>query len=252
MRLEGRTALITGAGGPMGAAIAERFAEEGASLVLTDISGNRLAGTAARLEEKWGTARLAWLRADIRDRQEAAAVVAEGRAKFDRIDILVNVVGGIKSTSLYQPLVEMDEERWDATMELNLKGSFHLVQMLAPAMTARGYGKIVNISSISFAGEIGQADYGAAKAAVASLTRTLAMELAPHVNVNCLAPGTIKTSVMDRMEPQEAERYRSRSVLKRFGEPREIANVVLFLASDEAAYVTGAIVPVSGGIWPAL
>lgn len=252
MRLEGRTALITGAGGPMGAAIAERFAEEGASLVLTDISGNRLAGTVARLEDRWGGGRVAWLRADIRNRQEAAAVVAEGLAKFEQVDLLVNVVGGIKGASLYQPLVEMDEERWDATMELNLKGSFHLLQMLAPGMVERNYGKIVNISSISFAGEIGQADYGAAKAAVASLTRTLAMELAPHVNVNCIAPGTIKTSVMDRMEPEEAERYRSRSVLKRFGEPREIANVVLFLCSDESAYVTGAILPVSGGIWPAL
>jgi NAD(P)-dependent dehydrogenase (short-subunit alcohol dehydrogenase family) len=102
------------------------------------------------------------------------------------------------------------------------------------------------------AGEIGAADYGAAKAAVASFTRTLALELAPHVNVNCIAPGLIRTSVMQRQSAEDAERYVARTALKRIGEPREIANVCLFLASEEASYVTGEMVAVAGGIWPAL
>ena len=198
-------------------------------------------------------ARLAAHRADVRNRDECAAVVAAGTAAgLDRIDILVNVVGDIRSRELYKPLLEMDEERWDDTMTLNLKGSFHLLQLVAPGMLERRYGRIVNFSSINFAGEFGQADYGAAKAAVASLTRSLAMELAPDITVNCVAPGTIQTSVMANMPQAYQDKYRNAAVLKRFGEPRDIANAVLFLASDEAAFITGQILTVSGGIWPAL
>ena len=253
MRLAGKIALITGAGGPMGEAVATRFAEEGASLILTEISGNRLAAAAERVR---GALRpgedLVAHRADVRVRAECAAVVDAGRRRFSRIDILINVVGGIRGQSLYQSILEMPEDRWDDTMTLNLKGSFHLIQLVGPEMLANRYGRIVNFSSINMAGEAGQADYGAAKAAVASLTRSLAMEFAPDVTVNCLAPGTIRTSVMDRQDPADAERYRSRSLLKRFGEPREVANAALFLASDESSYITGEILAVSGGIWPAL
>ena len=119
-------------------------------------------------------------------------------------------------------------------------------------MVERQYGKIVNISSINFAGEAGSADYGAAKAAVASITRTLAAELAPHVNVNCIAPGMINTRVVEMMGPQVVQQYCDRSLLKRLGEPVDIANAALFLASDESNYITGQILSVSGGIWPAL
>lgn len=254
MRVGDRTALVTGAGGPMGEAVATRLAEEGASLLLTDISGTRLGEAAERIRgrQRQG-ARLAAHRADVRNRDECAAVVAAGTAAgLDRIDILVNVVGGIRSRELYKPLLEMDEERWDDTMTLNLKGSFHLLQLVAPGMLERRYGRIVNFSSINFAGEFGQADYGAAKAAVASLTRSLAMELAPDITVNCVAPGTIQTSVMANMPQAYQDKYRNAAVLKRFGEPRDIANAVLFLASDEAAFITGQILTVSGGIWPAL
>ncbi len=253
MRLAGRIALVTGAGGPMGRAIAQRFAQEGASLILAEISGNRLGeaqeDVVAALAPDAGTVAH---RADVTRADEARDVVEAGLARFGRIDILVNVVGGIRSPTLFAPLLEIDEARWDDTFRLNLKATFHLVKLAAPGMLERRYGKIVNLASMNFAGESGSSDYGAAKAAVASLTRTLAIELAPHVNVNCIAPGTTRTTVVSRMPPEELERYAAKPLLKRLGEPRDIANAALFLASDEAAYITGEILAVTGGVWPAL
>ncbi len=253
MRLKDKVALITGAGGPMGRAVAERFAEEGAALVITDISGNRLNEARTAIEPKLAPgAGIVAERADATRGDEARRVAEAGLARFGRVDLLVNIVGGIKAKTLFEPILAMSEARWDDTFNLNLKANFHLVKLLAPGMLERRYGKIVNIASINFAGELGSADYGAAKAAVASLTRTLAMELAPHVNVNCIAPGTIRTSVLQRMPADELQRYADKPLLKRLGEPRDIANAALFLASDESSYVTGEILAVSGGVWPAL
>jgi NAD(P)-dependent dehydrogenase (short-subunit alcohol dehydrogenase family) len=253
LRLAGRIALVTGAGGPMGRTIAQRFAQEGASLVLAEISGNRLREGEAAVEAALAPgAVVVAQRADVTQRDEARAVVDAGLARCGRIDILVNVVGGIRGATLFAPLLELDEARWDDTFRLNLKANFHLVRLVAPGMLERRYGKIVNLSSMNYAGELGSSDYSAAKAAVASLTRTLAMELAPHVNVNCIAPGTIRTTVVSRMPPEELERYAAKPLLKRLGEPLDIANAALFLASDESAYVTGEILAVTGGVSPAL
>jgi len=248
MRLNNKVALITGAGGPMGNAIANRLAEEGAQLVLTDISERRLLAAATDTLTD-GAERV---RADIRVRSEAYKVVEAGVARFGRIDILVNVVGGIKDTELKRPFVTMSEQRFDDTFTLNLKGSFHLIQIIAPMMIANRSGKIVNIGSISMSGEAGQADYGAAKAAVVSMTRSLAMEFAPHINVNCISPATIRTTVLDRTPESEKKYYLEKTMLKRFGEPRDIANAVLFLTSEESSYITGENLCVSGGIAPSL
>lgn len=253
MRLANRTALVTGAGGPMGEAIATRFAEEGANLILTDISANRLQAATARIEPllRSGAGLLA-MRADVRNRRECKELVNGGRARFAAIDILVNVVGGVRDAELFRPFLEMTETRWDDTFTLNLKGSFHLVQLTAGAMVENRYGRIVNFASINMVGEVRQVDYGAAKAAVASMTRSLAMELAPFVNVNAVAPGPIRTSVLSRQSAADSARYAERTLLKRLGEPREVANAVLFLASEEASYITGEILAVSGGIQVAL
>lgn len=253
MRLRDRVAVVTGAGGPMGAAVARRFAEEGARLAVSDISGTRLGATAAQLEALAGDpARVLSHRADVRSGEECATFAAATLEHFGRVDILVNIVGGIRSQTLFEPFLTMDETRWDETFALNLKPNFHLVKQFAPGMMERCDGRIVNITSINFSGEMGSSDYGAAKAAVASLTRTLAIELAPHVNVNCIAPGTIRTRVLQRLEGEELERYAAKPLLRRLGEPRDIANAALFLASDESSYITGEILSVSGGIWPAL
>lgn len=253
MRLADKIAVVTGAGGPMGGAVAQRFAEEGARLAVSDISGARLAETTAELEALAGDpARVLARRADVRSGKECADFAAAALERFGGVDILVNIVGGIRSQALFEPFLGMDETRWDETFELNLKPNFHMVKLFAPGMLERGYGRIVNIASINYAGEMGSADYGAAKAAVASFTRTLAIEFAPHVTVNCIAPGTIRTRVLQRLEGEELERYAAKPLLKRLGEPRDIANAALFLASDESSYITGEILSVSGGIWPGL
>ena len=251
-RLGERVALVTGAGGPMGRAVALKLAREGARLVLTDISGNRLAGTERVVAEAVPDGGLVAVRANAMDRLEAAEVVAGGTEAFGRIDVLVNVVGGIRSSSLYTSFLELDEARWDETFALNLKPGFHMIRMVAPGMLERGWGRIVNVASVVFAGEAGQADYAAAKAAVASLTRTLAMEFAPQVNVNCIAPGMIQTSVVERLTEEDRRRFLARCLLNRPGLPEEIADAVAFLSSDESSFVTGEILAVSGGNHPSL
>jgi 3-oxoacyl-[acyl-carrier protein] reductase len=253
MRVEGRVAVISGAGGPMGAAVAARLAEEGASLAICDISGDRLAASAEAIAAIRGETDsvLSW-RCDVRDREECALFAAATLERFGRVDILANIVGGIRSETLFEPLLTMSEARWDDTFTLNLKPNFHLVKLFAAGMVEQRYGRIVNVASINFAGERGSADYGAAKAAVASLTRTLAIELAPHVTVNCIAPGAIRTRAMDRLSDEDLDLYAAKPLLKRLGEPVDIANAVLFLGSDESAYITGEILSVSGGVWPAL
>lgn len=253
MRLSGKIAVVTGAGGPMGAAIARRLAEEGAALALTDISEARLEATVDAVAATRGDAGgVLWHRADVRVAEDCAAFAEKTLDRFGRVDVLANIVGGIRSQTLFEPFLTMNESRWDDTFTLNLKPNFHLVKAFAPGMVERAYGRIINITSINFAGEMGSADYSAAKAAVASFTRTLSIELAPHVTVNCIAPGTIRTRVLDRMSEEDLEYYAAKPLLKRLGEPRDIANAVLFFSSDESSYVTGEILSVSGGIWPAL
>ena len=253
MRLQGKIALVTGAGGPMGRAVALRFAQEGASLAIGDISGNRLAEAEADIrKELKGGARLAALRGNVTVKEGAQALANLALDSFGRVDLLVNIVGGIRAKTMFEPMLEMDAARWSETLALNLHPNIHLAQILVPGMLQRRYGKVVNVSSINFAGEPGSSDYSAAKAAVASLTRTMAMEFAPHVNVNCIVPGLIRTSVMDRMDAALRRTYEQKPLLKRLGEPVDIANAALFLCSDEASYITGQLLAVSGGNWPAL
>lgn len=256
-RLEGRVALVSGAGGPMGRAIAVKLAQEGAYLLLTDISAARLDATVKQLEATTLDATdhercVVAVRADAMARAEAAPVVAAGLTRFGRIDILVNVVGGIRGASLNTPFLQLDEAQWDGTFALNLKPGFHFIQLVAPGMLERRGGKIVNVSSVVFAGEGGQAAYAAAKAAVASLTRSLAQEFAPHIHVNCIAPGLVRTNVVDRLDESERRHFVDRSLLRRLGRPEEIADVVAFLSSDESSFMTGEILAASGGNHPSL
>jgi len=252
MRFKGRTALVSGAGGPMGATIASRLAAEGADLVLTDISANRLKGTVERMAKEFPATAVVAQRASVLVPAEVDELLAAATARFQAIDILVNVVGGIRSAELAVPILTMSEERWNETFEINLKGIFHLVRRIGQGMLARRYGRIVNISSVTYAGDAFQPEYGAAKAAVASLTRSLALELAPDITVNCIAPGLIATSVLDRIDKDMVQHYLERTPLRRLGKPEDIAAAVAFLTSDDAAFITGAILPVTGGIWPAL
>jgi len=246
--LAGKAALVSGAGGPMGRAIATRLAADGVDLLLTDISARRLGAAAEAIRG----VRVVTLRADATAGDEARAAAAAGLEAFGRIDILVNVVGGIRAPRLYTPFLEMTESQWDSTLALNLKPGFHFVQALAPGMLARRGGRIVNIASVVLAGEGGQADYAAAKAGVASFTRSLAQEFAPHLNVNCVAPGMIDTTVLQRLGDRERQSFLDRALIRRLGQASEVADAVAFLASDDAAFLTGEILAVSGGNHPHL
>jgi NAD(P)-dependent dehydrogenase (short-subunit alcohol dehydrogenase family) len=249
-RFKGQCALVTGAGGLIGCATAVRLAQEGAAtLVISDISQRKLDAATAAVSEANPGCRVVAHRCSVMSLEEVHAL--REAAGDTPIDALINVVGGLMGREIYQDIWEMSEARWDGAFDLNLKSIFHMVRTFGPAMKERRGGRIVNVASVAFAGEADQPDYAAAKAGVASLTRSLAADLAPHVTVNCVAPGLI-TDDPDAHETDYARRYIGRSVLKRPGRSAEAAAAIAFLASSDASFVTGAILPVSGGIWPHL
>ena len=250
MSFVGRIAAVSGAGGPMARAVIERLVAGGVSgLALTDISGRRLEETRSMLPTELP---VAILRGDVTVEEEAASF---GQAALDmhgRIDLLINVVGGIRSDRLYTPALQLSTAQWRSTLDLNILGIVHLVRTFAPGMQERRWGRIVNVASIVFGGEAGQADYAAAKAAVASLSRSLAEELAPDVTVNCVSPGLTRTSVTENMPDRDRERLIGRAFNPRMAEPSETADAIAFFLSDEARFVTGEMLAVSGGIRPHL
>lgn len=245
-----RIAAVTGAGGPMGRAVIARLVADGvAGLALTDISGPRLAETVASLPPDLSVFSL---RGDVTRADEAGAFCDGTLAALGRVDCLVNLVGGLRSPRLYTPFLEMDEAQFRATMDLNLMPGFHLIRAFAPGMLNRQWGRIVNIASIVYDGEGGQADYAAAKAAVASLSRSLAAEFAPHVTVNTVAPGLTNTSVTRNIPGDEAARLVAKAMNRRMAEPSETADAIAYFLSEGARFLTGEMLSVSGGIRPHL
>jgi 3-oxoacyl-[acyl-carrier protein] reductase len=246
MRFKDRVAVVTGAGGPMGRAVATKLVAEGAKVVVNDISANRLGQTVDALRAQGAT--VVGVRGNVVVREEAETLIRAAVEQLGGVDVLVNVVGGIRG-SLYVPLLEINEGDWDFVMALNLRGGLNCTQLAAPHMLAKGYGKIVNISSVvAPQGAPGQAHYSAAKAGVLAFTKTAARELGPHINVNCILPGLIQTSVMERSDPEMIRKFSELSPLKRVGRPEDIANAVAFLASDEASFITGQALFVAGGL----
>lgn len=253
MRVEGKVALITGAGGPMGQAIAVRYASEGATVVVADISQERLDACVSLLEAIPGrVGDILAVRASVIVEPEAVALARTAVETFGRVDILVNVVGGIAGKDFRRRFLDMNEEQWRGTFSLNLDGTRFLIRELAPEMLSRAYGSIVNIASIDYAGAWGHSDYAASKAAVVALSRTLAIEFAPSVTVNCITPGVINTRAVSMISAEDMEALCEGNLMKRLGEPHEVASAALFLGSDDASFITGEILSVSGGVWPAL
>ena len=244
MRLEGKVALISGAGGPMGAAIARRFAVEGTRLVLCDISGPRIDAVAAEL----GSHDFITGRANATDTVEMNALMNRALDRFGSVDIIINVVGGIRKAEASGPLLTAKPSTFLDTLDFNTAGILLSAQRLVPGMMERGWGRIINISSAAMSGLANMASYGAAKAAVASLTRTMAIEFAPHVTVNSIAPSLINTGAVAQMSQKQVDQYLALTLLRRLGEPEDVANAALFLASDESSFITGINLPVSGGL----
>lgn len=250
MSLGNRIAVVTGAGGPMGRAVTRRLVAGGiAGVALTDISSRRLDAAAAALPPDLARA---CTRADVTSEDEAQAFFAEVTASLGRVDLLVNLVGGLRTSMLYTPVLDLSPQQWRDTLDLNLMGTIHLCRAFVPGMLKRGWGRVVNVASIVYGGEAGQADYAAAKAAVASLTRSMAEEFAPQVTVNCVAPGLTRTSVTEKMPADQQARLTGLAMNRRMAEPDEVADAIAYFLTDEARFVTGEMLSVSGGIRPHL
>jgi 3-oxoacyl-[acyl-carrier protein] reductase len=239
IRLNGRVALVTGAAGGIGSAISERFGAEGASVVAGDIDVTGSERTAKRLGERGLAVEL-----DVTDRGDWQRAVDATLKRFGSLDILINNAGMVRDRTL----AKMSDEEWGTVLDVNLRGAWLGIQNVLPVMRERGWGRIVNLSSTSANGAFGQGNYAAAKAGIIGLTRTAALEGAGHgVLVNAIAPGGVDTAMTQALPRELTEEYIARNPLRRLAEPREIAAVAAFLASDDASYVTGQTVYVDGG-----
>jgi len=241
--LADRVALVTGAGRGIGAATARRLAADGADVVVNDIDADGARATAAAVEAL-GRRALVSLH-DVAQHAAAGELVARAIDGFGRVDVLVNNAGITRDALVHK----LDERDWDEVVRVDLKAPFSVAQACARHMAARGRGRIVNIASLAWLGNVGQAAYAAAKAGVIGLTRTLALELGKRgIQVNAVAPGFIDTAMTRKVpEPIRAQFIR-KIPLGRIGEPGDIADVVAFLASDGARYISGQVIQVDGAL----
>src|SRR4030042_183016 len=247
MRLRDKVAMVTGAGRGIGEGIALRFAEEGAKLIVNDVSEADASRTVGAIKSKGGQAKA--VIGSVASRQVAQKMVDTAVNEFGTVDIIVNNAGIIRDAMLHK----MTDEQWDQVIEVNLKGVFLCTQCAAKVMREKGYGKIINISSSSWRGNPGQINYSATKAGVIGMTKTAAKELAPKgINVNVIAPAMVFTNMIKSMPPEKVDQLEKMLSfivpLNRWGAPRDIANLALFLASDESSFITGQLIHCDGGM----
>jgi NAD(P)-dependent dehydrogenase (short-subunit alcohol dehydrogenase family) len=248
MKVADKVALITGAGGGIGEAAAIRLAKEGVHLIVNDVSPEALNKVASEI--KGMGRKVIAVKADITNSKEVKQMVKNALDEFGRIDILANVAGGAARGEKRGYFHEVSEDAWNSVIDLNLKGTLTCCHAVIEPMMKNRSGKIINIGSV--AGMIGasmaMADYSAAKAGVIGFTKALAKELGPYgIHVNCVSPGPIGTPHFFTLDQETVKRLESFTYLKRLGKPEEVANVVVFLASDEASYITGQNYAVCGG-----
>ncbi len=242
MRLKDKVAIITGSGQGIGEGIAQKFAREGAKVVLVDVNESQLKNVEQDIKDKGGTA-LA-LVGDVTIPADMKNLVEKVVQEFGTVDIVINNAGITRDALVHK----MTEDKWDMVINVNLKGTFNLCQAVAPIMREKGYGKIVNITSAARFGNVGQTNYAASKAGVVGLTRSLAKELGPkQVNVNAVAPGFIETEMSKKVPEDILKTLVQKIPMLRQGTIEEVANVCLFLASDESAFVNGQVIHVDGG-----
>lgn len=236
-RIEGKVALVTGGAMGIGKAIVEKFAAEGAKVVIAcDINP-------CEFKEENVVSKIL----NVTDREGIKTLVKEVAEEYGTIDILVNNAGITQDG----PFVRMKESQWDTVIDINLKGVFNVTQAVAPVMTKNKKGSIITLSSVvGLYGNIGQTNYAATKAGVIGMTQTWKKELARkgQIRVNCVAPGFIQSPMTDKLSEKAVENILSGVPLKRMGTKEDVANTVLFLASDESSYITGVTIPISGGL----
>jgi NAD(P)-dependent dehydrogenase (short-subunit alcohol dehydrogenase family) len=259
MNLEGKVALITGGGNGIGRATAIRFAQEGAKIVISDmdengleLTGRELAKVTAAADGADGNGAFSTVVGDVSSRDDVQKMVDAATGQYGRLDVLINNAG-INRDALMVRVKDgetrfMSDEKWDQVLNVNLKGTWLCCQIAALPMMQQKYGRIVNTSSIGALGNIGQANYAASKAGVIGLTRTLALEWARFgIAVNCVAPGATKTQMTAGIPDKILQGILSKIPTRRLAEPEEIAAVHLFLASNEASYITGQVLFTDGG-----
>ena len=244
-RFEGRVSIVTGASQGIGEAIARDLAAEGAAVVIVDVQLDKLESVVRSIVDAGGKAEAH--QADVADAAAVERVVAAVAAAHGRIDHLVNNAG-ITRDGL---LMRMREEDWDAVLRVNLTGTFIFSKAVIRTMIAAKYGRIVNIASVAgLMGNAGQANYVASKAGVIAFARSLAREVgARGITVNAVAPGFIATAMTDVLPEDVKKAYLEIIPMKKFGLPKDVASAVLFLLSDDAAYITGQVVSVNGGMY---
>lgn len=244
MRLQDKVAIITGGANGIGSAAVLRFAEEGAKVVLADFDANAGAEKENALKEQGYDVK--FIQVDVTNRESVDSLVSQTIEHFGEIHILVNNAGITKDAML----TKMAVEDFSRVLDVNLTGVFHCTQAVVPHLIKQGYGKIINTSSVSGVyGNVGQTNYAASKAAVIGMTKTWAKELGRKgINVNAVSPGFTATAMVAKMPEKIIEQMKAGVALQRLGEPQDIANAYLFLASDEASYVHGTVLQVDGGI----
>ena len=237
MRLEGKVAIVTGGAKGLGGEMAQTFAREGAKVIAADM-----------MPLTYECENVEFYQLNVTDGEACKGLFEYAKEKFGRIDILVNNAGITRDAMTRK----MTDELWDLVVDINLKGIFNLVRYVGPFMEEIGGGSIINISSVvGEYGNIGQANYAATKAGVIGLTKTWAKEFARKgvpVRVNAIAPGYIMTDMMKTVPEDLLKKFAGLTMLGRLGQPEEIAKAALFLASDDASYVTGHVLSVNGGM----
>ena len=244
MDLKGRTALVTGSGRGIGRAIAEKLADYGCNIIISDVNEEEAVETAKEIEAK-GVQTLG-LKADVSKSDQVAAMIKASLEKFGKIDIVVNNAGVTRDALL----MTMKEEDWDLVLNINLKGAFLVTKEVIRPMMKERFGRIINIASIvGFMGNAGQANYTASKGGLIAMTKTTAREYASrNITANAVAPGFIDTAMTRALPEKVQEAMLTQIPMAKYGTVDDIANAVVFLASDMAGYITGQVISVNGGM----
>lgn len=242
--LEGKVAIVTGGSAGIGKATVLKFVQEGAKVAIWDINQER--GLELEAELNADSHKVIFLKVNTAEESQISIAVKQVIEKFDRIDILVNNAGITRDASL----LKMTEEQWNQVIDINLTGVFLCTKAVAPYMVEKGYGRIMNASSVvGLYGNFGQTNYAATKAGVIAMTQTWAKELGRKgINVNAVAPGFILTEMVQAMPEEVLNKMKEKVPLQRLGKPEDIANIYAFLASDQADYINGTTISVDGGI----